>query len=264
MTVPLDASFTMESNRRNNPATYLMSDGRTLKFSQPFARCVAGQPATSLVADEHFTDEDLYGDGRSGAHGGSRLSSYGGSIRIGEMRPGQTGMEHALKINLAGIQMLCMEDNEPDAHRWPAFVSDAHSTDPDIGYGRETNNTNEAMRMGSLLALLASTNLATMGFETEPAMQLAWTLQHYGAYVVDDSFAGYEWSVEESPDGSFIAQFLADYGFEFDTWSQADTPWSRDLQRIYPALHVVNNNSPSTIGGGGTPLRPMKPELIEP
>jgi hypothetical protein len=35
--------------------------------------------------------------------GGSRLSSLGGSLRLGELRPGQ-GPRHALKLNVYGRQ----------------------------------------------------------------------------------------------------------------------------------------------------------------
>jgi hypothetical protein len=37
------------------------------------------------------------------------------------------------------------------------------------------------------------------------------------------------------------------------------SPWARDLQRIRPLLHVVDNNSATSIGGGGTPRQPLAP-----
>ena len=36
-----------------------------------------------------------------------------------------------------------------------------------------------------------------------------------------------------------------------------------DLVRIFQALHVVVNNSPSTVGGGGRPLVPRSPPICE-
>ncbi|MFD2270369.1 hypothetical protein ACFS07_02445 [Undibacterium arcticum] len=42
---------------------------------------------------------------------------------------------------------------------------------------------------------------------------------------------------------------------------QGATPWVRDMQRLVQALYVVNNNSPTSIGGGGTPRQPLAPPL---
>ena len=42
----------------------------------------------------------IFGDGIGGAHGGSGLSSIGGSIRLGELLPGAPPIPHALKIEL--------------------------------------------------------------------------------------------------------------------------------------------------------------------
>jgi hypothetical protein len=50
----------------------------------------------------------------------------------------------------------------------------------------------------------------------------------------------------------------------FEQRARDNTPWSRDMQRLVEALHVVNNNSPTSIGGGGTPRQPLAPPLVEP
>lgn len=265
-TVPIPADFTVPNRGRNHPAAFLMPDGRTIEQAQPFTRCSAGGPVTSLVASPYFPQEDLYGDGITGAHGGSGLSAIGGSLRVGELRPGDTGPRHSLKLNLRGKESLAMCDLIDDCHRWPATKSDQHATDPVIGYGRESRNSNAAMRMGALLAIPAYVDLNSLELETEPAREMAWTLQNYGTYVVDDSFGGYEWSLEESPSGSFLTQFHDDYGFPFDdfNWAVADSPWSRDLQRMYAALFVVDNNSPSSIGGGGKRRQPLAPPITPP
>lgn len=265
-TVPIPADYIVPNGARNNAAAFLMPDGRTIRQSQPFTRCQAGGVATSLVATPDFPEVDLYGDGIEGAHGGSGLSAIGGSMRVGELRPGSSGPRHVLKLNVRGREALSMCDNVDACHRWPATKSDAHAADPRTGYGRESGNTNSAMRMGALLAIPANVPLGSLELETEPAKQMAWTLQNYGAYIVDDSWGGYEWSIEESPSGSFLQQFDKDYGFAFDdfNWAVADTAWSRDLQRLYTALFVVNNNGPSSIGGGGTPRQPLAPPIGPP
>jgi hypothetical protein len=202
---------------------------------------------------------DLYGDGIAGAHGGSGLSALGGSIRLGELRPGQQGMTHALKINVYSQWELFHATTQAGGFRWPATTADCDSC-----YGTVTgpNNNNPAMKMGALLAIPPSINIGNLGLETEPAKQLAWTLQNYGAYIVDSTGgAAFAFSVEEGAAGSFQAQFKADWGFPFYQWVINNTPWSRDIQRIRPVLQVVDNNSPTSIGGGGTPRQPLAPPI---
>jgi hypothetical protein len=46
--------------------------------------------------------------------------------------------------------------------------------------------------------------------------------------------------------------------------SSKNSPWARDMDKIFLNLHIVVNNTPETIGGGGEPRVPLAPELIEP
>ncbi len=202
-----------------------------------------------------FPSVDLYGDGIKGSHGGSGLSAIGGSIRVGELRPGQQGPKHALKVNVYAKEALYKCTNRADCFRWPATTADGYA----VGfYGTNSNNSNTAMKMGALLAIPASVNVGTLGLETEPGRQLAWTLQNYGAYIVDDTWGpNFAFNAEHGPDGSVRAQFQADYGTPIETWSPGSTAWSRDIQKLVKALYVVNNNSPTSIGGGGTPRQPL-------
>ncbi len=118
------------------------------------------------------------------------------------------------------------------------------------------------MRMGALLAIPASQDLAALGLVTEPAKQLAWTLQNYGAYIVDDTWGpGYALNVEDGVDGSFTAHFAADWAFEFEAAGDSKSPWAKDIQRLMTALYVVDSNSRTTVGGGGEPLQPLAPPL---
>jgi hypothetical protein len=255
-TVPVPDDYTVPNNNRNNGAVFLLGDHRTILQSQPFTRCEAGGPATSQLT---FGKQDLYGDGISGAHGGSGLSSLGGSLRLGELRPGQDGPSHALKLNVYGRQAFYRCQTEDQCWTWPASKADSYAVG---NYGVDNDNQNTAMKMGALLAIPASTNLESLRLETEPASQLAWTLQNYGAYIVDDTHSpGFDFSAETGPQGSFTQQFAADYGFAFIQRVQDNTPWTRDMQRIVRALHVVANNSPTTIGGGGEPLQPLAPPI---
>ena len=253
--VPIPPDFLVETSDHNNGAAFLMPDRRTIVQTQPFTRCSVGGPATSETT--HEPDVDLYGAGISGAHGGSSLSSIGGSLRVGELRPDDpTGPRHVLKLNLNSDRELYECTTMADCFRWPATSADEFA----VGrYGADGHNDNVAMRMGALLAISADVDLDSLGFETEPARKLAWTLQNYGAYVVDHG--GFSFSAEDGPDGSFRRQFQADYGFDIDVTVHDDNPWMRDVNRIRQALCVVDNNSPTSVGGGGTPRQPLAAEI---
>ncbi len=255
--VPMPDRYVVPNSRANGAATFLMPDGRTLVQTQPLTRCVAGGPATSMA---RFDNVDLYGPGISGAHGGSGLSALGGSIRLGELRPGDpTGPRHVLKVNVYAREALYRCSTREACSRWPALASDSYA----VGwYGAANDNANIAMKMGALLALPASTPIPSLRLETAPARLLAWTLQNYGAYVVDDTYApGFDFSVEEGSEGSKLAEFKADWGFDMEQKVADNTAWVRDLQRLVRALHVVDNNAADAIGGGGSPRQPLAPPI---
>ena len=120
--------------------------------------------------------------------------------------------------------------------------------------------------MGSLLAIHKDINLDAngLGLETEPAKILARTLQDYGGYIVDDAaWDVYAIATEHGPDGVVADEFEAKWGFKFHEPNK-NTPWARDMDRIFTNLYVINNNSPNAVGGGGTPRVPLAPALVEP
>jgi len=103
----------------------LMEDGKTIKQTQPFARCEAGEAATSKYM---FEDQNLYGAGMYGAHGASKLSAVGGALRVGELRPGSGPIKHALKVNLYAAKNL-FYDEQTKGYRWPAKSADSYAKD---------------------------------------------------------------------------------------------------------------------------------------
>jgi hypothetical protein len=261
LNVPMPGDFVVPTSTQNNGAAFLAPDNRTVIQVQPLARCSANGFATAFRL---FPNVDLYGDGRSGAHGGSDLSSLGGSIRLGELRPGQQGMRHALKINVFAAEALYDCATGPDCFRWPADSADSGATTRYGSASTATNRTNAEMKMGALLAIPASVDLNSLGLQTEPGKQIAWTLQNYGGYIVDDTGApGLFFSTEYGPAGRKTAEFKADYGYDFmqKIASASTSPWLKDIQAIMKALNVVSNNSPTSIGGGGTPRQPLAPPL---
>jgi hypothetical protein len=257
---PIPKSFivsplTWDGLTPNAGLAVLMSDGKTIKQTQPFAFCDPDKPATSHYV---FKDQDIYGTGTYGAHGGSGLSAIGGALRHYELTPSSGKIRHALKINLFGRKNFYFDD-KTKGYRWPAERADGYASEN--YYKDRTLPVVKECRMGALLALPAYMNLDSLGFETEPAKILAEALKDYGAYIVDDT----GWDVyciitEWSPDGRFSDEFQKNWGFSFIQNSK-NHPWSRDMDRIFLNLHVVDNNSSFAIGGGGTPRLPLAPEF---
>lgn len=268
-TVPIPADWTLPNasvpkNNGNDATAALMPDGHTFIQMQPVARCGVG---TTMTAQELYNPPvDLYGPGITGAHGGSGLSAIGGSLRVGELRPNAHPPRHVLKVEVYSAEALSnCATSRASCFRWPAAKADSDATTPQVGYGTvaNVNNTNAAMRMGALLAIPAFVDITQLGLETDPGRQLAWTLQNYGAYIVDSRGPGFTFATAEGTDGSKLAEFQNDYGFPFEDYvlHAGTSPWVRDVQRLVKALQVVDNNSATSIGGGGAPLQPLAPEI---
>jgi hypothetical protein len=230
-----------------------MPDKKTIRQTQPFAFCDSTKGATSQYV---FSNQDIYGHGMYGAHGGSGLSAIGGALRVGELSPTSGAIRHALKVNLFGRKNFYY-DSKTKGYRRPAVTADAYAAD---NYGKDrTQPPVPECRMGALLALPAKMNLDSLAFETRPARILAEAFQNYGAYIVDDTgWDVYAIITEWGPDGRFQDEFKKNWGFSMAPNSK-NTPWSRDMDRIFLNLHVVNNNNASNIGGGGTPRMPLAP-----
>jgi hypothetical protein len=126
---PIPADFTVskenwDGSTPNSGLAVLMPDGRTIKQTQPFARCIAGENGTSQYM---FEDMDIYGDGYYGAHGGSGLSAIGGALRVGELVDENQPIKHVLKINVFGKKNLYY-DEISKGFRWPAKRADGYAT----------------------------------------------------------------------------------------------------------------------------------------
>jgi hypothetical protein len=272
---PIPAGYLVPNSTYNNGAAILLADGMSIVQTQPFTKCAGYSYATTMQVPWSLSlwEYNLEtGDGRLGAHGGSELSTLGGTIRLGELRPG-TQMRHALKVNVDSVTSLGLcSGNFNACFMWPAATADGYAANSGSGYGSATNNTNSAMKMGALLAIPANVNISTLGLQSVPGKMLAWTLQNYGAYIVDSRGSpGFDFSIEDGAAGSKADEFQADYGFPFDgrlgymtlTGSTGQpTPqaeWVRDIRLIIDYLRVVSNNSATSIGGGGTPLQPLAP-----
>ena len=257
--VPGAGSTNPDGTTPNYATAILMPDGHTLSQGQPFARCTAGGPATMWWS----VTNDLYGTGIDGGHGGSGLSSLGGTIRFGELVPGGV-IRHVMKINLYGLNNYYY-DGTTHGYRWPASQADGCASSC---YG----GTTPALRMGSLLGIPASVNIDGLGLETGPAKILARALQDYGAYTVDDTaWSVYAIATEFSPQGRIDDEFNAAWGFPINPSSKT-VPWARDMDRLFGALNVVDNwdaaqwaavsaSSGAQGAGGGSPRVPWAPDF---
>ncbi|HMH19439.1 MAG TPA: hypothetical protein VK572_14985 [Burkholderiales bacterium] len=271
--VPIPADYAVPSSLgdlSNNSAAFLMPDFRTIIQSQPFVLC--RPPQTQATSSIVFNYVDVYGDGRWGSHGGSQLSAIGGSIHLGELRPGKP-VRHALSIGVDTPVVLHSCATANDCFRWPAYVADAGATDPTRGYGSRNPSAVAGMKMGALLAIPASVDINTLGLKTEPGMMLAWTLQNYGAYIVDSTGGpAFDIDADIGPDGSKEQEFNNDAWSSTSPFSapgqfsqrvNSNMPWTSDVQALMRALWLVDNNGPDTIGGGGTPRQPLAPPLAK-
>lgn len=236
-----------EGSTPNNAAAFLLPDGRTIQQLNPLSRCEAGGPVTGGWL---ASTVDIYGDGVLGGHGGSHLSSIGGSLRRGDFSSDDP-IRHALKINLDGHRFLSQSDG---GYRWPAISADASALgDPDDV--DSYNGSVPALRMGSLLALPTDISIDSLKLKTDAAKKLAWTLQNYGAYVVDDTSRNVHALDVEA---GVAEEFRRVYGFDIEA---THGPWHDDVMRLFSALAVVDNNSPDAVGGGGAPLQPLAPPI---
>ncbi|MBE7162743.1 MAG: hypothetical protein INR72_16005, partial [Williamsia herbipolensis] len=105
-------------------------------------------------------------------------------------------------------------------------------------------------------------DIDSLGLQTVPGRQIAWTLQNYGAYVGDSAAcACFAFVTEKGPSGRFADQFRDDYGYPFEQRISTGSPWTRDMQRIQQVLAVVDDNAPDDIGGGGLPAQPAPAAL---
>lgn len=226
----------------NNSSAFLMPDGKTLVNFNGIARCQQGAP----LYGNWFGQNDIYGDGIAGGHGGSAMSSIGGSIRKGELLNDEP-IHHALKIDLWGQWLYYNPSSPTPGRRWPATLADANAPN-------QYKGSSPALVMGSLLAIPPNVTADSLGLTSNVGKKLFQAMQNYGGYVVDD--AGWDYNyicVEHSAE----VEYEAAIGHPLDQ----DAGLQADFAKIIAAVKVVDNNGPNSIGGGGTPRQPLAPQI---
>ena len=239
-----------EVERPNNSAAFLMPDGETLVQFNALTRDSVGDRIYGIEYPFGNTpDETLDSLGILGGHGGSGLSSIGGTIRLGELTNDEP-IRHALKINIWAERYLSYTEGFEGGlgYRWPAIKADRYASSTYAGQI-------PALQMGSLLAIPPDVTPESLGITTKPALKMFYALQDYGAYTADDP----------NRDAHVIAvengvrqEFQHEFGHDF---SDQTSEFFDDVMTLFTALHVVDNNGPDSIGGGGTPRAPLAPPL---
>jgi hypothetical protein len=228
----------------NNAAAFLMPDGKTIEQLEPLARCTAGGNIHGWR--NPWGGVDIYGDGIKGTHFGSGLSAIGGSIRRGELT-GNEPIRHAIKILVWGKKYLHYSKAVP-GYRWPADRADRYAAS-------EYKGTNSKLVQGSLLAIPPSVKMDSLGLKTIPAQKIFKALQNYGAYIVDDAYWDAHYIAVEQ---GVPEDFRDRYGYNFSSNSGS---FYEDIMKLFSALHVVDNNRPDNIGGGGRLRAPLAPPI---
>jgi hypothetical protein len=235
----------------NNAVAFLQPDGQTLVQMTALTRTKIGGPIYGYTTPGYpKTFENIYGSGITGGHGGSGLSSIGGTIRRGELLPSSANIKHALKINVQASRYLY---NKAPGYRWPAIRADAYAFNPNSSarYG----GSNSALVMGSLLAIPPAITAASLSLKTQPARKLLYALKYYGAYIADDTaWESFAIATEKGVD----QEFEQAYGYSFGAYAG---DFHDDINRLFGALQVVDNNGPQSIGGDGRRRRALAPAI---
>ncbi|MEW6494379.1 MAG: hypothetical protein AB1589_17970 [Cyanobacteriota bacterium] len=269
--IPSDFNPDFHGTTPNASAAALSRNG-TIEQTQPLAICSPGSYATSKFNSEEYTDLfSSYGNDALGAHGGSGLSAIGGSIRAGELLPGGE-IKHAIKINVWAAKYLAYNNDGSPGYRWPAIQTDEYANPQTYG------GKNPAVEMGALLAL--KPDFREDSLQSIPGRILARALKRYGGYIVDDT----HWdafaiatAIETVDMGNgnirtvdvgneFKDKYFKDkYGYKNIEQPLNSNPWTKDIQKIFENLHVVNNNHPggTYAGGGNSGLAPIAPPFCQ-
>jgi hypothetical protein len=224
----------------NYAGVFLRPDGRTTDNTSAVARCTPGGPIFGYqTGDPKFDTTDLYSDGTYGSHGASKLSSFGGLIRPGELST-SAPIQHALDLVLWAKYL---NYGSSKGFRWPAVSADSYANPGTYSGG------NVQTKMGSLLALPPNLTPQAAGITSPVAQKIFYALQNYGGYITDDAAwdANYI-SIDKSAIGTF-------------TWGAAE---KQQVNKIIGLLSDVTNNTAKSIGGGGTPRKALLPELKVP
>lgn len=295
--IPYNQSLIVPSSTDNYPPAFIgaTTDGTgNLRYEGGnFAHCTNG----ALPTAGHFGSRGtIIDDATGGASGGSGLSTLYGTIRYLEFTNGTDGstatvggytfpcIRHCLRIDLrtTDLSVGTVPPGTPGGalaplatapgYRWPANKADSgYNSASDPNY---YSNSVAAICEGALLAIPWTVDLNTLGLTTKPAKQLAWTFQNFGCRPANTQHGSTwaiatEWSVGTggATQRVAIAPPLTDTSseffnlFGFPMYASPGSAFAIDMNIIITNLQVVDNDTQTNIGGGGTPLTYAAPSF---
>jgi hypothetical protein len=146
--------------------------------------------------------------------------------------------------------------NQPPGYRWPAVRADVYAYNNYYDEGKmQYGGSNPSLVMGSLLAIPPQVTAESLGLQTIPARKLFFALQNYGGYMADDTL----WDAHAiAIENGAMEEFKSKYKYSFESDSGA---FHDDINKLFQALQIVDNNAPENIGGGGKLLQPLAPAI---
>jgi hypothetical protein len=272
-------------SRPNMSGALVYRDGTDLKLfeTQPLHFCDDGVAVSQFVNDSWVGDSLITGGmgaanangsgGKGGSHGGSYMTAFGGTIRLGEIVPGGA-IKHAMKLTMdtGWYCSSALAPNAPDSvrrgHMWPALKAD---NGWDGTYGNLNPSISPYAKMGMLITTNNTFNPESM--ITEPAKIIARALKNYGAYLVDGDYAASvphlcQWQVERSNEGAFTTEFFNEWGYQFfhqtslhGSAANNQMQFRTDIGNLMENTYIVTDNSPTNVGGAGARRAPLAPAL---
>lgn len=203
--------------------------------------------------------DDLKGYGRKGAHGGGQMGGIGGTLRAWEYDAALASdymINHRLALNVWSQSELSQADQgfgsglSGPGWRWPAYRADAEAFTPGAeGYYGRTGAGFDGVVMGSLLGLPLGYSFAANGITDKLVLSIGYALLNYGCHIVDSTgtFSRFAVSVENSRKSAWMARSIPIFHTQ--------------LMTLLTDLVLIEDCTPSTPGGAGSPRVPPPPAL---
>lgn len=196
----------------------------------------AGMPSES--ADGRGIEDP----GVGGAHGGSGIEAFGGTITVADLEAGE--ILHATKCVINTAMYLTAVDRQ--RCRWPATRVDKPGGDNKYGTAAPAGYVApDGMRMGARLAL--PVDFPVDQLTTGKGAMIARSLRRFGTFVVDGAQGHHAFylAMEQGPRGCAPRMFFGDSG------KATSGPLYDDLVTMVRALHLVDDDHLASIGGAG-------------
>ncbi|GAB5410798.1 MAG: hypothetical protein BalsKO_31630 [Balneolaceae bacterium] len=244
-----DAGNSPYGNTPNSNFAILLPNGEDVFEGSVIARCESGGPIHLpewMKYENNRKISSLKSNGlEGGGQGASGMSALGGTIRLGELINDEP-IRHAIKINPWAEKIVHYSEEYP-GWKWPAISADNYAS------SLYNKNADSDILMGSLFAIPPEATIESTGITTKAAQKLFFALQNYGVYFTEDA-AWDTWDI--IVERNVELEFEQEYGFSMNS-----DIWKSELNMLMQSLYVITNNSPASIGGGGTPREPLAPDF---